>query len=95
MSEPAVPAGERYREEQPRNYRVPVVRHHHDRTDSALFPPGYRVQVAQQYVAAGQELYSGYSSAAAEARSPRPADVHSADSAWYAAISSRLAANLR
>lgn len=81
MSEAAVPAGKRHREEQSGNHRVPVMRHDHDRTDAALLPPGYRIKVAQQYVAAGQELYSGYSPTAMEARSPRPAEVHSAASA--------------
>jgi hypothetical protein len=57
------------------------VRHDDDRAYAALLPADHRIQVAQQYVAAGQELYSGYSSAAVEARSPRPADVHSAASA--------------
>src|SRR5580700_3089329 len=42
-----------------------------------------------------KELYSGNSSAAVAARSPRPTDVHSAVSARYAAISSRFAASLR
>jgi hypothetical protein len=44
------------------------VRHHDDRANAPLLPASDWVQVAQQHVAAGQELYSGYSSAAVAAR---------------------------
>jgi hypothetical protein len=57
------------------------VRHHDDRADTALLPASHRIKITEQHVTAGQELYSGYSSAAVMARSPSPANVHSAVSA--------------
>src|ERR1700722_16511343 len=61
--------------------RVARMGNHHDRTYAALLASCDWVQVADQHVAAGHELYSGYSSAALEARPPRSAPVHSAVSA--------------
>ena len=81
MVEVAIPGGERHREEQPGYHRVALVRHHDDRAYATLLPAGHRIKVTEQYVTAGQELYSGYSSAAVAARSPMPADVHSTASA--------------
>ena len=69
MVEATIAAGEGHREEQPGDHRVPVVRYHHDRADASVFPAGNRIQVAEQDVAAGQPLYSGYSSAPEAARS--------------------------
>jgi len=81
MVKAAIPAGERHREEEAGDHRVAVVRHHDDRTYAALLPAGNGVQIAEQYVATGQELYSGYSSAAVTAKSGMSADIHSAASA--------------
>ena len=58
-----------------------MVRHHHDRAYAALLPASHRIKITEQYITAGQELYSGYSSAAAAARPLKSADVHSAVSA--------------
>jgi hypothetical protein len=79
--EPPVPAGERYGQEQPGYHRVPAMGHYDNRPYPALLPSGYRVQVAEQNVAADQELYSGYSSAALAASPLGSAEVHSAASA--------------
>src|ERR1039457_307406 len=72
-----------------------MVRHHHDRAYAALLPASHRIKITEQYITAGQELYSGYSSAAAAARPLKSADVHSAVSARSAANSSRCVASLR
>src|SRR5450631_2632419 len=72
-----------------------MVRHHHDRASAALLSASDRIKVAEQYVTAGHELYSGYSSAAVVARPSRLADVQATASAWYAAISSGWVASRR
>lgn len=81
MIEAATPGGERYRKEQPGYHHVATMRHHDNGAYSALLTTGDRVEVTKQDVTAGQELYSGYSSAAVAARSPRSTEVHSATSA--------------
>jgi len=82
MLKTPISAGKRHSKNQPGDHRIPLVRYDDDRSYPALLPPGDRVQIAEQYVAAVQELYSGYSSAALAARLPMSAEVHSAASAW-------------
>jgi hypothetical protein len=47
MVEAAIAGRERYREEKPRDRRVPMVRHYDDRAYAALLPASYRIKVAE------------------------------------------------
>lgn len=82
MLKASIPAGKRHSKKQPGDHCIPLMRYDDERSYPALLPARHRVQIAEQYVTAVQELYSGYSSAAVAARSPRSAEVHSAASAW-------------
>jgi hypothetical protein len=71
-----VPGRERDRDEKAGHRSIARMRYHHHGTYAALFAAGDRVEIAKQDVAAGHELYSGYSSAAVVARPLRSAPVH-------------------
>src|ERR1700722_9644966 len=77
----AVSACQRHGDEQAWHCCVARMGDNHDWTYAALLTPCDWVQVADQHVATGHELYSGYSSAALEGRPPRSAPVLSAVSA--------------
>src|SRR5258708_33623764 len=64
MLQAAVTRCQGHAQEQPWDRHVPGVGDHHDRADAALLAACHRIQIAEQHIAAGHELYSGYSSAA-------------------------------